>query len=103
MTGVNAKDFTIPMKKSDSAVIQCIQSLVCKYWQTGDAGLGLPFAPFGKIPFRYAYLSPIVVRNQGLGICFTGRLKGEGFNDRECIWIDQIVEHISAAFATTRA
>jgi HD-like signal output (HDOD) protein len=103
MPGVNAKDFAIPMNKSDSPIVQCVQSLSSRNWRTAESGLGLPFAPFGKMPFRHAYLSPIVMRNQGLGICFAGRLKEEGFNERECIWIDQIAEHISAAFSTTRA
>lgn len=95
---INAQDFSVPMNKSDSAIVQSMKSLSPRIWQAGTPGLGLPYTPFGQMPFKHAYLSPVVVRNQAIGICFAGRLKGEGFNERECVWIDQIVDHIAAAF-----
>lgn len=102
-TDVNAKDFSVSMCKFDSAIVQCLQSQSPGHWQSGTTGLGLPYTPFGQTPFRHAYLSPIVVRNQAIGLCFAGRLKGEGFNERECVWVDQIVDHIAAGFAANRA
>ncbi len=99
---VNAQDFSIPMDKSDSAIVQCLRSLSTDRWQPGTCGLGLPYTAFGQMPFRHAYLAPIVVRNQAIGLCFAGRVKGDGFNERECVWIDQIADNIAAAFATTR-
>ncbi|WP_372677215.1 hypothetical protein [Desulfosarcina sp.] len=54
------------------------------------------------MPFQSAYLPPIVVQNQALGLCFAGRPKGDGFNEREGGWIDQIVDRIAGEFATIR-
>lgn len=99
---INAQDFSVPLSKSDSAIVECLQSLSSCHWKPGAMGLGLPYSPFGQIPLRCAYLSPIVVQNQALGLCFAGRRKRDGFNDRECVWIDQIVDHIAGEFATIR-
>jgi hypothetical protein len=90
------------MDQSDSAIVRCLQSSSPCQWRAGASGLGLPYAPFGQMPVQHAYLSPIAVRNQAIGLCFTGRLKGEGFNERECVWIDQIVDHIAAGFSGAR-
>jgi hypothetical protein len=99
---INAQDFSVPLNKSDSAIVECLQSLSSFHWQAGTLGLGLPYSPFGQMPFRHAYMAPILVRNQVIGLCFAGRLKGDGFNERECVWIDQIVDHIADAFASHR-
>jgi HD-like signal output (HDOD) protein len=96
---IDAQDFTIPMNKSDSAIVQCLASLSPSRWHAGPIGLGLPYTPFGKKPFKHAYLAPLVLRNQAIGLCFTGRLKGTDFNERECVWIDQIVDQITIGFA----
>lgn len=99
---INAQDFSVPLNKSDSAIVECLRSLSSFQWQAGTLGLGLPYIPFGQMPFRYAYMSPILARNQAIGLCFAGRLKGDAFNDRECVWIDQIVDHIAAEFGSIR-
>ena len=95
---VDAQDFSISMDKSDAAIVQCLRSLSPRSWNAGGMGLGLPYTPFGQMPFQHAYLAPIVVRAKAIGLCFTGRLQGEAFNERECVWIDQIVEHIASGF-----
>jgi hypothetical protein len=78
--------------------VRSLKSLSVNEWHAGPNGLGLPHTPFGKIPFKHAYLVPIVVNGQAIGLCFTGRLKDNAFNERECVWIDQIVDHIAVAF-----
>jgi len=99
---VNAEDFAVPMSQSASAIAQCLQSQSPTQWITGTSGLGLPYTPFGQMPFKHAYLAPIVVCKQAIGLCFTGRLKGEAFDERECVWIDQIVDHIASGFDKNR-
>ena len=99
---VEAQDFTIPMGKSDAAIVQCLRSFSPRSWKAGRPGLGLPYIPFGQMPIQHAYLAPIVVGAKAIGLCFTGRLQGEAFNERECVWIDQIVDHIAAGFAGNR-
>ena len=95
---INAQDFSIPITKSDSAIVKALQLRSSQQWAAGALGLGLPYTPFRQIPFKHAYLAPIVARNRSIGICFIGRLKDAPFNDRECVWIDQIVDHIAAGF-----
>ena len=100
---IHARDFVIPINKSDSVIVNCMQALTPVTWKAGSQGLGLPYTPFGKLPYKHVYLSPIVVRSKSLGICFAGRFKGSGFSEREAVWVDQIIEHIAKAFATTRS
>ena len=99
---IDAQDFCVPVNRSESAIIHCLQSLASVHWQAGASGLGLPYHPFGQMHFRHAYLSPIVVHSKAIGLCFAGRLQENAFSERECVWIDQIVDHIAAAFRTTR-
>jgi hypothetical protein len=99
---VNAQDFCVSLNNYDSAIVECLRSPSSGHWQAGAVGLGLPYTPFGHMPFRCAYLSPIVARNQAIGLCFAGRLKGDGFNERECVWIDQIVDQIAGELTTIR-
>jgi hypothetical protein len=100
---INAQDFCIRVDRANSAIIHCLQSKTPGHWQAGATGLGLPYHPFGPMHFRHAYMAPVVVHSQAIGLCFAGRLHEDAFNERECIWIDQIVVHIAAAFSTTRA
>ena len=100
---ITAQDFSIEMHRTDSAVIEALRSREALTWQSGVTGLGLPYTPFGKMPFKHAYLAPIVVHNQAIGICFCGRTGGTAFGERECVWIDQIVAQVTAAFALSRA
>lgn len=102
VTDITARDFSIPMDRSNSAIVRSLESLSPRAWHAGADGLGLPHTPFGKIPFKHAYLAPVVVNDQAIGLCFSGRLKDEAFNERECVWIDQIVEHIAVAFESSR-
>jgi HD-like signal output (HDOD) protein len=100
---INARDFSIPMAKPDSAIIQALELRSPHQWTPGTVGLGLPYTPFRQISFKHAYLAPIVARNKAIGLCFVGRLKDITFNDRECVWIDQIVDHIAVGFDGNRA
>ena len=102
VTDLNARDFAIPMDQSNSAVLRSLESVAPVDWHAGADGLGLPHSPFGKIPFKHAYLVPIVVNDKAIGLCFTGRLKEEAFNERECVWIDQIVNYIAIGFEKSR-
>ncbi|BBO93213.1 HDOD domain-containing protein [Desulfosarcina ovata] len=99
---LNAQEFSVAMTNTDAAIVRCMKVQSPTEWQKGGVGLGLPYALFGRMPFQAAYMVPIVVNKQAIGLCFTGRLNGKGFNDRECVWIDQIVSHIQAAFSVTR-
>ena len=99
---INARDFSIPISKADSAIVQALQLRSPQQWTTGTLGLGLPFTPFRQTPFKHAYLAPIVARNKAIGLCFAGRLKDTTFNDRECVWIDQIVDYIGVGFGGNR-
>ncbi|WP_319522877.1 HDOD domain-containing protein [uncultured Desulfosarcina sp.] len=99
---INARDFAVPMDQSNSAIVRSFETKAPIEWSAGSEGLGLPHAPFGRIPFKHAYLAPIVVNGQTIGLCFAGRLKESAFNERECIWIDQIVDHIAGAFEKSR-
>ena len=98
LTDINAQDFAVSMDQANSSIVRSLKSLSVNEWHAGPNGLGLPHTPFGKIPFKHAYLVPIVVNGQAIGLCFTGRLKDNAFNERECVWIDQIVDHIAVAF-----
>jgi hypothetical protein len=102
VTSINAQDFAVPLDQPNSAIVRSLESLLPVDWHTGVDGLGLPHSPFGKIPFKHAYLAPIVVNDKAIGICFTGRLKDEAFNERESVWIDQIVDYIAGAFEKSR-
>ena len=99
---IKAQDFAVPISKSDSAIVQCLSQQKPGHWQAGDTALGLPYKHFGQMPFHCAYLSPIAIRNQPIGICFVGRLKSLEFNERECVWIDKIVDSIAKALASSR-
>jgi HD-like signal output (HDOD) protein len=100
---IEARDFSIPVNRTDSAIIDCLLSQAPATWQVGTKnGLGLPFAPFGKMPIAHAYLVPIIVRGQAIGLCFIGRLQGEGVDERECVWVDQVVAEVAAAFSVSR-
>ena len=92
-----AKDFHVPMNRSDSVIVQCLQSMLSIYWHSGTLSLGLPYETFGKKPFQHAYLSPIVTGNRCIGLCFVGRFKGEGFDERERVWIEQVTDHFASA------
>ena len=99
MPHIKPGDFTIPVDHADSAIIDCLRSKVSTLWKSGESGLGLPFKPFGKFPFTHAYMVPIVVRGNAIGLCFNGRLAGNTFDERECVWVDQIMAQVTAAFA----
>ena len=98
----DAKHFTVPMSRSDSVIVQCIKSMLSIYWHSGSLSLGLPYDSFGKEPFQHAYLCPIVIGNRCIGLCFVGRFKGEGFDERERVWIEQVTEHFASAFKTLK-
>ena len=96
---LKAQDFSVALDNTDAAIVRCLAARRAAAWQAGSSSLGLPFTPFGKIGFQCAYLSPIVVNGQSIGLCFAVRLKAEAFSDREQVWIDAVVGHIAAAFA----
>ena len=100
---INAQDFSISITKSDSAIVQALQLRSPRQWTKGPLGLGLPYAPFRQMPFKHAYLAPIVARSRAIGLCFVGRLADSPFDERECVWIDQIVDHIAVGFKGNRA
>ena len=98
----NAQAFMVSMDNIESAIVRCLKTQAAVGWQRGESGLGLPFSPFGQRPFHFVYMAPIVAQKQSIGLCFVGRSNDNAFNERECVWIDQIVEQVAAAFAITQ-
>ena len=98
---MKARDFSVPIGDPGSLIVRCVRSGSPINLSHGSSGLGLPDKPFGKIPFQYVYMSPVIVKNRGVGLCFAGRMNGKGFNDRECVWVDQITEQIAAVFKSS--
>ena len=102
LANICAQDFYINARNTESSIINCFSKKLPAFWNTGDPSLGLPYHPFGRINFKQVYLSPVVVRNQSIGICFVGRIDESEFNEREIVWIDNIVAKISKAFDRPR-
>ncbi|OGV31932.1 MAG: hypothetical protein A2020_14305 [Lentisphaerae bacterium GWF2_45_14] len=99
---LSAEDFFINVNHSDSPVIISLQTQKQGCWEIlSNQSLHLP-ALKRHLNLKSAIFSPVMVLGKAIGLYFVGRTNDTPFNDREKLWLEQIVSYISTAFETSR-
>ncbi len=98
-TVIKAEDFRIPFKRKKSPIILTMDLQEPCLWGSRDEALGLPSFTTKKLKLKHAYFVPLCLAGRSFGMLFAGRSSSRIIEDCEQVWIEQIAEQVSRAFA----